>query len=101
MRHRAVALFVCIAVSIAFSPAPVHALPQFSTLTSYYDSSQQPAGWSFRSCSGSWQQDGTLAGEWKEVDIQYCDAPWDYITEYYHYCNGQWVQVSYLFDPSC
>jgi hypothetical protein len=95
-------VLLCVALASAvLMPPRVQALPEFSTVTWYYTSSHDANGWSYRSCTGSWQQEGTLAGEWKEVDIQYCEYPYDFIIEYYHYCSGHWVQVDYLFDPSC
>ena len=100
LHYGAVLALVLVSTTSFYAP-PAHGLPQFSTLTDYYDSNLNGVGYSFRSCSGSWEQSGTLAGVWKEVDRQYCDYPWDFVVEYYHYCNGAWVQVSSLGDPSC
>ncbi len=102
MTGRSARVFISLAILAAVvAPPRVQALPEFSTVTWYYASNHDANGYSYRSCTGSWQQEGTLAGEWKEVDIQYCEYPYDFEIEYYHYCSGQWVRVAYLFDTSC
>jgi hypothetical protein len=100
LRYTAV-LAVVLFSSASFYAPPAQALPTWSTWTIYYDGNQDYAGSSYRSCSGSWQQDGTLAGVWKEVDRDECGYPWQSTVEYFHYCNGVWVQVGAIGDPSC
>lgn len=99
-QYAAVLALVLLSTTTFYVP-PAVAMQQFSTYTTYYDSNGDGVGSTYRSCTGSWEQEGTLAGEWKEVDMQYCNSPWDFVSEFYHYCNGQWVQVSSVGDSSC
>lgn len=100
MKRSSLALIAAVVLLVSASYAPqAHAIG-FSTLIDYYDSNLNNVGTSFRSCSGSLQTWGTLAGEWKEVT--YHDCLTDEITYYdYHYCSGTWVLVGYIGDPSC
>jgi hypothetical protein len=98
-------LILCLAVSLMVfataSYAPeAHASRGFSVLTDYWTSPSVHNGYTFLPCSGSLQTSGTLSGEWKEIQYASCTSN-DLEYDVYHYCNGTWVQVAYLGDPSC
>jgi hypothetical protein len=66
----------------------------------YYDSSLNEVGHYESDCDNQETSDGTLAGEWLQVEAISCTTPGDSFT-YYHYCNGGWHPVAYVGDTSC
>ncbi|HEV7922291.1 MAG TPA: hypothetical protein VGR02_16010 [Thermoanaerobaculia bacterium] len=55
-------------------------------------------GGSTRECNGHLSSWGQQSGEWKEVDFESCRDN-EFATEYYVFCNGQWIQVSSVDCP--
>jgi len=88
-------------VVVTYAPIRVDALPPYLRTTTYYvgcAGSETAVGGSTRECNGHLTTWGQQSGDWKEVDFESCRDN-EFFTEYYVFCDGQWVQVSYVECP--
>jgi hypothetical protein len=82
-------------------PVPMDASPGYLRTITYYvgcAGSETAVGGATRDCEGHWSYWGQQSGEWKEVDDESCGNGENF-TDYYVFCNGQWIQVSYVDCP--
>jgi hypothetical protein len=100
MRHIARILFAAAVVSLFASVPTAHATSEATYLTTYYDSSFNVAGWYQEDCDHNETSDGTLDGDWKEVEVTSCVTV-GHSYEYYHKCPGGWRRVNYIGDTYC
>jgi hypothetical protein len=103
MRKSTLLALVAVALLAALTVVPnAAASPPYSRSVYYYEGCGESAvlvGTAYRDCGGHWTYDGQQSGDWKEVEDVECYGN-EYFDDYYEWCNGQWVHVSYP-DCSC
>jgi hypothetical protein len=93
--------FLGLVVVMAVGP-DAEAAPPYSREVYYYvncGGSSEIVGTAYRDCNGHWTYEGQQSGDWKEVVDVECYGN-EIFVDYYEYCNGQWVHVSFV-DCSC
>lgn len=66
----------------------------------YYDSYQQVVGIWEEDCDHVETSEGTLDGEWLEIEMISCSTI-GRTYEYYHKCNGAWHPVGFVGSTAC
>lgn len=100
MRHLARVLFAAVVVCLFVSTPASYATSEATYLTTYYDSYQNVVGWYQEDCDHGETWDGTLDGQWKEVEVTSCVTVGHHY-EYYYKCSGGWRRVNYIGDTYC